>query len=281
MSESSSSVWKFFKKANDDGSTCQICMRTVKNKGGNTSNFAMHLRRNHPMQYATINPKRKTNPQALKETGETAGFPSLSQQTIKSTFHKTTPFESSNQRYQDITDAITQFLCKDNVAFNAVSRPGFQNLISVLEPRYKIPDKTTFSKNKVIKLYDSTRESVMEELSSIGFFSSTTDMWSSHGLLPYMGYTIHWIDSDWNLKSRNLGTRYVPENHTADNLAESMNDILSYWKLDETKQVVMTTDNGANVKKACKDNSWTNVSCFGHNLHLAITDTLANESRVH
>ena len=74
-------------------------------------------------------------------------------------------------------------------------------------------------------------------------------MWSSHGLLPYMGYTIHWIDSDWNLKSRNLGTRYVPENHTADNLAESMNDILSYWKLDETKQV-------------------------------AITNTLANESRV-
>ena len=59
-----------------------------------------------------------------------------------------------------------------------------------------------------------------------------------------------------------------------------MNDILSYWKLDETKQVAITTDNGANVKKAGKDNSWTNLSCFGHNLHLAITNTLANESRV-
>ena len=81
MSESSSSVWKFLEKANDDGSICQICMRTVKNKGGNTSNLAMHLRRNHPMQYAAINPMEKTNPQALKETGETAGFPSSSQQT--------------------------------------------------------------------------------------------------------------------------------------------------------------------------------------------------------
>ena len=65
MSESSSSVWKFFKKANDDGSTCQICMRTVKNKGGNTLNLAMHLRRNHPMQYATINPKRSGISHAL------------------------------------------------------------------------------------------------------------------------------------------------------------------------------------------------------------------------
>ena len=202
------------------------------------------------MQYATINPKRKVNSQVSKETDETVEFPSSSQPTIKSAFHKTTPFESSNKRYQAITDAITQFLCKDNVPFNAVSRPGFQNLINVLEPRYKIPSKTTFSNNKVVKLYDSTRESVMEELSSIGFFSSTTDMWSSHGLIPYMGYTIHWIHSDWNLNTRNLGTRYVPENHTANNIAESMHDILSYWKLDESKQVAITTDNGANVKKA-------------------------------
>jgi hypothetical protein len=43
-------------------------MRTVKNKGGNISNLAMHLWRNHPMQYATINPKRKVNYQALKAT---------------------------------------------------------------------------------------------------------------------------------------------------------------------------------------------------------------------
>jgi hypothetical protein len=27
-----SSVWQFFKKANDDGSICQICMRTAKTK---------------------------------------------------------------------------------------------------------------------------------------------------------------------------------------------------------------------------------------------------------
>ena len=56
-------------------------MCTVKNKGGNTSNLAMHLQRNHPMQYAIIHPKQQ-NPQALKKTVETAGFSSLSQPTI-------------------------------------------------------------------------------------------------------------------------------------------------------------------------------------------------------
>ncbi|CAB3997504.1 zinc finger BED domain-containing 1-like [Paramuricea clavata] len=104
-------------------------------------------------------------------------------------------------------------------------------------------------------------------------------MWSSHGLTPYLGYTIHWIDSDWNLKTIYLGTRHVPEDHTASNLAERMHNVLSYWKLDEEKQVAITTDNRANINKACRDSKWTNVLCFGHNLHLAITNTLANKTR--
>ncbi len=87
-------------------------MRTVKNKGGNTSNLAMHLRKNHPMQYATINSKRKVSSQASKETDETVGFPSSSQPTIKSAFSKTTPFESSNPGHHAITDAVTQYLCQ-------------------------------------------------------------------------------------------------------------------------------------------------------------------------
>jgi hypothetical protein len=42
--------------------------------------------------------------------------------TIRSALYKTTPFESSIQQYQAITDAITQFLRKENVAFNDVNR---------------------------------------------------------------------------------------------------------------------------------------------------------------
>ena len=145
----------------------------------------------------------------------------LSQPTIKSAFRKATPLEPSNERYQAITDAITRFICKD-VAFNAVSRPGFQHLMNVLKPRYKVPSTTTFSKNKVVKLYDLTRESVKKEVSSAEFFSSTADMWSSYGLVPYVGYTIHWTDSDWNLKTRHLGTRYMPEDHTANNLTNNL-----------------------------------------------------------
>lgn len=39
----------------------------------------------------------------------------------------------------------------------------------------------------------------------------------------------------------------------------------------------MTTDNAANIVKACRDKNWRNITCFGHSLHLAITNTLAKE----
>ena len=134
MAEAGSSVWKFFKKENDNASVCQVCMRAVKNKGGNTSNLSMHLRRNHVKEYASINPKRtKTDSPASKKSGVGTETPVSSQPTIHSAFYRTAPFQPSNPRQQAITDAITHFLCKDNVAFNAVSRPGFQHLLNVLE----------------------------------------------------------------------------------------------------------------------------------------------------
>ena len=81
---------------------------------------------------------------------------------------KQSPLQSSNKR----ADAITHFLAKDSVPFHAVERTGFKDLLRVLEPRYEIPAKSTFS-----RLYDVTRTSVMDGLkNSVDFYAATTDM---------------------------------------------------------------------------------------------------------
>ena len=92
---------------------------------------------------------------------------------------KQSPLQSSNRCAKEITDAITHFLAKDSVPFNAVELPGFKNLLCVLEPRYEVPAKSTFLRQRVVKLYDVTRTSIMDELkNSIDFYAVTTDMWS-------------------------------------------------------------------------------------------------------
>lgn len=61
----------------------------------------------------------------------------------------------------------------------------------VLESPYNMPNKTTFSKNKAVKLYDATIKAVMQDLNSLDFFASSSDMWSSYSLTLYMEYTVH------------------------------------------------------------------------------------------
>ena len=118
----------------------------------------------------------------------------------------------------------------------------------------------------------------MDELkNSVDFYAATTDMWSSYGMTPYLGFTLHWIDDQWNLQNRCLGTKYVPEVQTAEELAHCLDDILTHWGLDPAKMAAITKDNGANIVKACKNKDWCDITCFGHNLHLAITNTIAKE----
>ena len=44
-------------------------------------------------------------------------------------------------------------------------------------------------------------------------------------------------------------------------------------------QVCLTTDNGSNIVKAANDLEWLRLSCFGHNLHLAVTKALNGDQR--
>ena len=80
----------------------------------------------------------------------------------------------------------------------------------------------------------------------LDFFSGTTDLWTSAVNDPYLTFTCHFIDRNWELQSFCLQTHYMPEDHTADNIQEALSDTLQVWKLDASKLVGITTDSGLN-----------------------------------
>jgi hypothetical protein len=102
-------------------------------------------------------------------------------------------------------------------------------------------------------------------------FSATADLWSSCTSAPYLCFTVHYICSEWTLESHCLQAHYTPEDHTSLNLQE--------WNLEEKNLVAITTDSGSNIKHACNLLKWNRLSCFGHNLDLAINKGL-NDHRV-
>ena len=76
-----------------------------------------------------------------------------------------------------------------------------------------------------------------------------------------------------------LQAHYMPEDHTGVQLQDALSTTLEQWNLDQRKLTAITTDSASNIKLACQLLKWKRLSCFGHNLDLAINKGL-NDSRI-
>lgn len=90
------------------------------------------------------------------------------------------------------------------------------------------------------KLYNKLRTDIVSDLNETHFIALTTDMCSSINIFAYMSITAHYVSEDWTFKSKCLETTFVPESHTAEVLAEALQEGLQAWGI-----ACITTDNGA------------------------------------
>ena len=67
----------------------------------------------------------------------------------------------------------------DNQPFSIVHDTGFERLINLLEPRYKIPSRRYFAEVAIPDLYKELKDKVQEFLQHQEYLSCTTDLWSS------------------------------------------------------------------------------------------------------
>ncbi len=153
---------------------------------------------------------------------------------------------------------------------NTVSSEGFRKMVKTLDKKYAIPSRNYFSRVALPALYEKCRGEIQRDITAVSDFATTTDLWSSRTMEPYMSLTIHYIDSDFTMKTRCLQTSFFPQDHTGEAISQGLKEALASWSLQEERLVCITTDNGSNVVKAVALNKWTRLQCFGHRLHLAI-----------
>ncbi|GFV95118.1 t-complex protein 1 subunit delta [Trichonephila clavipes] len=110
-----------------------------------------------------------------------------------------------DQASKRTTDSVTKFLVCTMQPYNLVDRKEFINMVKVLNPRYSLPGRKHFTATAVSKkkLYNEVRDKIRQELSLINqdTISVTTDCWTSIANTPYITITVHFITSEWALKS--------------------------------------------------------------------------------
>ena len=246
-----SPVWTYFGFVPDDDGepkdvnspTCKICSEDVMARDGNTSNLFSHLKIYHKHEYNEVNELSVTQSSRKHKTTSD----SSRQLTIETSFEKGRMYAKDSREHKLLTRSVTECLAKDMLPMHTVDKCGFRSMLEKFNPRYELPSRSHFSRTAIPSLYCEVRDKVTRDLSSVESFSATTDLWSSPAMEPFLSYTVHYVNAEWELKSACLQALFTPEDHTGENLKLALTETLHNWKLDAGNQVVITTDNASNM----------------------------------
>lgn len=97
-------------------------------------------------------------------------------------------------------------ICIDLQPYSVVSDKGFRAFVTSLEPRYKLPNRNTLSKEIIPNLYEQTKKDIKESIANslngnILSLAVTTDGWTSLGNDSYISYTAHYIDDGFVMRN--------------------------------------------------------------------------------
>jgi len=103
----------------------------------------------------------------------------------------------------------------------------------MLNPSFTLPSRQSISKEHIPALYEKCmremKELVLKEAEHICL---TTDCWTSRNNESFMAITIHFVDSNFLLRSVLISCSAFNESHTSNNLSAEIKKTVDEWQLD-------------------------------------------------
>lgn len=249
-----SPVWDHFEVTDNNNARCKICDAIFKYSSSTTS-LNYHLKSVHPLVLGQ----------------SSSGDGSHLQPTLSQLINKR---KCDDRKQEGITQRISNMVTKDMLPLNIVDGQGFQELIAYVEPGYNMVSRTTITSRTELR-YKEVKSKLKTRLSKVTNVALTTDCWTSNTAESYMTITCHWME-DWEMKSAVLLTEGMAKSHTADNLAEKLNEAVDDWGLTG-RVIACVHDNARNIVSANSPArvNWMSVPCYAHTLQLAVNDGFA------
>ncbi|CAG8438856.1 3368_t:CDS:2 [Scutellospora calospora] len=109
--------------------------------------------------------------------------------------------------------------------FSIVDNPYFITMLNTFDARYLIPCRQTI-RAEILNKYNSMHKIILEELEKPKKVLITCDIWSSITKQSYLGVTVHFINSEWQLRYFLLDLLPLTEQHTAVNIQQAIIQVL-------------------------------------------------------
>lgn len=135
------------------------------------------------------------------------------------------PKKISVDAKKKLDQILLKLFVKDFQPFKVVEDSGFKEFVKALNPSYELPNRNTISKVHIPAMYEKCLGEMKGLVSTIESACLTTDCWTSRNNESFMANTIHFIDSDFILKSILLECRSFNLNHTGINLSNEIKQV--------------------------------------------------------
>ncbi|XP_054261417.1 zinc finger BED domain-containing protein 4-like [Macrosteles quadrilineatus] len=273
-------VWKYFQRSglNPAEGKCNKCGDVLKLKTGSTTSMIRHLEGKHPDIY-----KEYINEQKQSENKKLTKQPKLSyfkQPKINDLLTSGEKWPPHHPKAKLITNSITRWMAKSLHPYSLVQEEGFVDLMKLVEPKYKVPCRTTFSRSLIPELYLSTKNRVEEDIKTnlekgLNSVAISSDLWTSSANDSFLSVNAHFVDDSFSLKTHCLANAHFEDEHNGRNIAGKLKQIVEqqYGLRPQTVRIFGLTDNASNMVSAMTlVEDWTHFRCFAHTLQLALND---------
>ena len=282
-----SGVWEFFEKVNKFEAKCKLCPKVYKLNCGSTTTISSHAKNKHSEAW---NEHIKKTSEVLKkrklEEEQTTPSKKAKTQTIPDCFVRNQKYTSQDPKQLKFDLDLTKFVCKLGLPFEVLDNEGAQEFIDEVNSKFTVKTATTFRRQKLPILYEKVKEELQKkfdkdfpELSGVSF---TTDIWTSRNNDSYIGLTLHYINSEFELIRFLIACTPFTGRHTGEAIAVNLDSFISELNLKEDVHRACVNDNGSNVVLAVKESEEINTElrCHDHTLQLAITKAIKNSGEL-
>jgi hypothetical protein len=191
---------------------------------------------------------------------------------IDKMIRKVAPHRAPKQA--ELKRVTAEWLVTDSLPFNVVHRKGYRKMIQKFDPAFTLPNNKSIKKDLAIA-YQKGVLALKELISTTCETASiTTDLWTACSNNGYIGVTLHWLSSNFEIYDVILAVERIEYPHTGERIKEYLNEKIEEFGL-AGKIVCAITDNEVNMKKAIR--IWDGVerlSCSAHTLQLTVIQAL-------
>ena len=143
---------------------------------------------------------------------------------------------------------MAETIAVDLQPFSIVENKGFRSLLNTLDPKYKLPTRTTFSRSIYSKMFENEQRKFVVDIqkANISLLAVTSDIWSSRNQDSFIDLTEHYIDDNLQMHSYLLNSHYFLERHTYGNILAKIEYVLDTYQIEITKtKLVIVTETPA------------------------------------